>query len=267
MGPAARSVSVILAAPMPQTALFVSTVALIAALGCGGRENEKTPHMSSGSAAVSPEAGPEAAPLAADARADAFAFDGSDDESSNDEAHAPLPQAPISCLTQDQVAQHLPASFLCDFGLACALDDGGGLTCVASGPPAEPCIFDGAEAWCGNGCQCTNQGPNAGWACICGAPIDAGGDGASSTSTETGAPTGSDASADAAPNCMFEACPADTPVCIILKSNGEFVDSGICEPLPAACGGTPTCACLEPAYCLGGEATCENGYGLVCNSI
>lgn len=148
---------------MTRAALFVST-ALIANLGCGGRESGTSVSASMDASTVGDAVGPD--------------------------APAPLPLAPVACLTQDQASQNLLPSFGCDFGGACALDGDGGLTCLDAGPPGEACIVrNGAQAWCESGCRCADQYLNEAGACICGALVDAGRDSASDASCDVSIPS------------------------------------------------------------------------------
>jgi len=116
--------------------------------------------------------------------------EGGDSDVGRDDASAPLPLAPVACVTQDQASQNLLPSFGCDFGGACALDDDGGLACVGAGAPGEACVIrNGAQAWCGSGCRCADQYLNEAWACICGVAVDASRDGATDASCEVKIPS------------------------------------------------------------------------------
>jgi hypothetical protein len=254
-----------------RTAFAISTLTLAGALGCGGRENGADGSSGVGSGASAAVDASDGGADAVDIGPDAFA-------SGTCSAGTLSCQGlqPQTCVGGPWQNSGTPCPYVCGDGTCSGVcvpltgycEDVGGVglfkSCGLDGQwnPDEAC-----DAYFPPPCD----GGNAALGCV---PGDAtasssesgGGDGDGADGGQD-APETSDVLVDSAPNCMFEACPADKPVCIILKSNGEFVDSGICEPLPASCGGAPTCACLQPAYCLGGETTCSNGYGLICNSI
>jgi hypothetical protein len=75
--------------------------------------------------------------------------------------------SPVGCWLADSDSSFAP--YGCDFGLACALTDGGQLTCVGESFATHPCN----GGWCGSGCTCIGI-PGHGPSCLCGAAHDAG---------------------------------------------------------------------------------------------
>jgi hypothetical protein len=68
---------------------------------------------------------------------------------------------------------------------------------------------------------------------------------------------GSDTGGGATFACGDQTCSLDTEYCEALTGDlGPVTTSYTCQPLPAACGATPTCACLSGEACGG---TCTEG--------